>query len=104
MCKSTSKKSFIISSKRPHPKDLVKKSTDNNEFVHIIIQTKQTKIQFHLHLKPKTNLGGISDKNLGDRLVRLVQELAKLVTKTNNKVQELKTCDKAISNLIYGNR
>ena len=54
--------------------------------------------------KPRIDLGGTSGKNLADELVRPVQELTKLVTKTSSKVREPKTYDKTINDLIYGNK
>ena len=62
------------------------------------------RIHLLLDQKPMTDLDRISGKNLTNRLVRLVQELAKLVTETNSKMQEPKTCDEAINNPIHGNR
>ena len=68
------------------------------------MQTKRMKIHLTLDPKPRIDLGGTSGKNLADRLVRPVQKLIKSVIKTNSKVREPKTYDKAINDLIYGNR
>lgn len=54
--------------------------------------------------RPRTDLGGISSKNLLDRLVKLMQKLAKSVTKTSSKVREPKTYNKAVNNSINRNR
>ena len=53
--------------------------------------------------RPRTDLGGTSGKNLSDKLVRLAQELAKLVIETSNKVHKPKTYNKTINNPINGN-
>ena len=54
--------------------------------------------------RPRTNLDKIMGKNSSDGLVRLTHiELAKSITKTSHKVQELKTYIKVISKLIYEN-
>lgn len=52
----------------------------------------------------RIDLGEISGKNRSNRLVRLVQELTKSVTKTSSKMHELKTYDEAINNSINRNR
>ena len=39
-----------------------------------------------------------------ERLVKLAQEFAKLVTKTSSKVQKPKTYNEAINDPIHGNR
>lgn len=54
--------------------------------------------------KPKTNLGRTLGENLlKKQLIRSMYEFAKLVTKTSSKIQEPKTYNKAINDLIYGN-
>ena len=55
------------------------------------------------NLKSRTDLGGRSDKNLTDRLVRLVREFAKSVIETSSKVQKPKTYDEAINEPVHGN-
>lgn len=59
-----------------------------------------------LNLELRTDLGGILSENLHvrDKLVRPICKFTKSVTKTNSKVQESKTYDKAISDLIHGYR
>lgn len=54
--------------------------------------------------RARIDLGGISGENLSDGLIRPTQKLAKSVIKSSSKVHELKTYDKAINNLINGNR
>lgn len=56
-----------------------------------------------LKQRPRSDLGRILSKNFSNRLIRLVQELAKLVTETSNKMHKSKTYNKAINNLINGN-
>lgn len=51
----------------------------------------------------KTDLSKISSKNSLKGLVKPMYKFAKLVIKTNNKVQEPKTYDQAINNLVYKN-
>lgn len=46
------------------------------------------KIYLLHNLKSKIDPGGTLSKNLSDRLVKLMRELAKLVTNINSKVQE----------------
>lgn len=53
--------------------------------------------------KPKTDQGWTLGKSPLE-LVRPTYKLAKSMTKTNSKLHELKTYNKAINNLIYGNR
>lgn len=62
------------------------------------------KIYLSLDPKPRTDLDGITGKNLSNRLVRLVQNIFKAVTDTSNKVRESKTYDETINNPIPGNR
>lgn len=55
--------------------------------------------------KPRDDLSKTSSKNsLGDGLVRPMYEFAKSVTEISSKMQEPKIYNKAINNLIYGNR
>ena len=57
------------------------------------------------NLKTRTDLGRTLGKNLlGDKLVRPVYKFVKLVTETSSKVQEPKTYDEAINDLIHENR
>lgn len=67
------------------------------------MQTQQMKIHLFYNPKPKIDLSKIIGKNPIDKLVKLVQELAKSVTKTSSQIQEPKTYDKAINNLVHGN-
>lgn len=63
------------------------------------------KIQLFFNSKLKIDLDGTSSKNpLRNGLVRPLHKFAKLITKTNSKMQELKTNDKIINNSIYENR
>lgn len=63
------------------------------------------KIQLFYNLKPKIDLSATLGKYLlRDELVRPTYKFAKLVTKINSKVQEPKTYNKVINDLIYGNR
>ena len=53
----------------------------------------------------RTDLDRILGKNLlADRLIKPVWKFAKSVTKTNSKVLELKTYDKAIKYPVYKNK
>lgn len=62
------------------------------------------KIDLFHNPKLRTNLGRTSNKNfLGDRLIKSVYKFAKLVIETNSKVQEPKTYNKAINDLIHRN-
>lgn len=62
-------------------------------------------IYFFRNPKPKTNLEKISSKNfLGNKLVKLAYEFAKLFTKTNSKMREPMTYNEAINNTIYKNK
>lgn len=71
------------------------------------MQTKRMRIHplYDLKLKLRTDLGKQIGKNLlGKRLVRPMYKFAKSVTETSSKIRELKTYNKAINNLIHGNR
>lgn len=73
--------------------------------VQAIMQVMQIKIQLFHNLKPRIDLGGTLGKYLlRDELVRLAYKFAKLVIETNSKVQEPKTYDEVINDLIYKNR
>lgn len=52
----------------------------------------------------KTDLGGTIGKIPSERLIRPARKVAKLVTKTSSKVQEPKTYNETINNLVHGNR
>lgn len=54
--------------------------------------------------RPRINLSGTLGKNLSDRLIKPAQEIAKSVTEISNKVRKPKTYDKAVNNLIKGNK
>lgn len=54
--------------------------------------------------KLRINLGRISDENLLERLMRLVQEFVKSITETSSKVCEPKTYNKAINNAVHKNK
>lgn len=70
-----------------------------------ILQIKWMRIYPLRNSKPRIDLNGTLGKNLlGNGLVRLVYKFVKSVTKTNNKMRELKTYDEAINNPIHGNR
>ena len=56
------------------------------------------------NLKPRINLGRTLDKNPANSLVRPMRVLAKLVTKTSNKMWESRTYDETINGPIDGNR
>lgn len=69
------------------------------------MQAKWMRIQPPHDLRPRTEQDETSGKNpQRDRLVRPAHKFAKSVTKTNSKIQEPKIYDKAIHNLIHGNR
>ena len=91
--------------KRPRIEDtIIEENASGDELAQAIVQTKRMRIHFLHDLKPRTDLGGTSGKNLANKLVRPMQELAKLVTETNSKVREPKTYDKAIKDFVHGNR
>lgn len=53
----------------------------------------------------KKNLDKISSKNyLKNNLIKPIHKFIKLNTKTNSKIQELKTYNKVINNFIYKNK
>ena len=55
--------------------------------------------------KPKTDLSGTSGENLPvEGLLKPARKFAKSVIETSSKVQEAKTSDEAISDLIYVHR
>lgn len=56
-----------------------------------------------LACKLKIGLGEILSKNALNKLIKLVQKLAKLILKTSNKVCNSKTNNKAVNNLINKN-
>ena len=81
------------------------KENVEKEAAQAIIQTKRMNFHSPCNPKPRTDLGEISGKNLlGDGLVRYAYKFAKSVTETSSKVREPKTYDKAINDLIHGNR
>lgn len=62
------------------------------------------RINLFLNLKLKIDLDEtLIKKLLKNKLVRPTCKFVKLVTKINNKMQELKTYNEAINNLIYKN-
>lgn len=67
---------------------------------------KQIGIYFFLNLKLIINLDGILDKNflIENRLISLISEVMKSITKTDNKIQECKIYNKITNNTIYSNR
>ena len=54
--------------------------------------------------RPRKDLDGTSSENPSDRLVKLMQDVAKSVTETSSKVRKPKTYNEAINNPINGNR
>lgn len=62
------------------------------------------RIDLSLDLKLRINQNEISSKHFTNKLVNLMQELTKLVTKNNSKIQEPKTYNKAINYLIHENK
>lgn len=54
--------------------------------------------------KLKTDLSKTLGKNSLEELVRLIQKLAKFVTKNNSKVSKPKTYNEAVNNLINRNK
>ena len=55
--------------------------------------------------KSKIDQNEIINKNyLRNKLIRLTYKFTKSVTKSSTKVRDLKTYNKVISDLIYGNR
>lgn len=72
--------------------------------------TKQLKMRIQglydlsLIQRLKIDLNRISDKILSDQLVKPMQKLAKLITKTISTVHKLKSYNKAVNNTIDKNR
>lgn len=69
------------------------------------MQTKWININSSFNLELKIDLGETLNKNyLRSRLKRLLYKFAKSVTKTSSKLQESKSYNKAINDLIYNDR
>lgn len=102
------KQLLIKSSKlgnKAHTEDVTSKNNVEKEVVQPIIQTKRLNIDLSHDLMPRIDLHRTSSKNpLGDGLVKPARKFAKSVTETGSKVQELKTYDEVINDLIYRNR
>ena len=92
-------------SNRIHVENVTDKVYDKDELAQAIMQTKRMRIRPPCDPKPRTDLDETSGKNLlGDGLVRSAYEFAKSVTETSSKVQEPKTYDEVINDLIHKNR
>ena len=99
---------------KPRPQGRLRKRPDienkveHEDFVEVEAPNKSTVRTEGLYnqiQKPKIDLGGILSKNLSaEELVKPALEFAKSVIETSSKVREPKTYDKAISNLIHGNK
>ena len=78
--------------KRPRLEDTIiekiakKENASRDELAQAIIHTKRMRIYPLYNPKLSTDLEGTSSKNLTDRLIKLMQKLVKLVTKTSSKV------------------
>lgn len=91
---------------KPRKKSCRENKVEQNDSINNDVSLIKTKTLHNWLLqKPRTELGGTSDKNLLIKgLVRLVQEFARLVTEYCSKAQESKSYDEVINDLIYGNR
>lgn len=68
------------------------------------MQIKQIKIHLFYDQKPKTDLSGTISENPVDKLVRLMQKLAKSVTEISSKIRQPKIYDEVINNSVHGKR